>query len=117
MNHPVCPKEECLATTPHPHPALGEGLFGPRPDAQLGVPATQLALALTMIPCRCACGTAFEGLAFTPLKLGERERLRTCESCLDKREAEAIKRTEQIPKAKPTYRDAEPLNRGGCYDE
>ena len=124
-NHPLCPKEDCLAVVPHPHPTLGDGLFGPRPQEQLRIPehassASRIdaVVAHMMVPCKCVCGTRFQGVAFMPLRSGEEARLRTCAESLDKREAEALKRTEQIPKpARVTYRDAEPLNRGGCYDE
>lgn len=93
-----CPKSDCTATGPHQHPMLGEGLWDPpvREIARTGQ-MEKLEVSVEKIPCRCPrCGAAFEGVAFIPMRPGETERVRPCDSCADKAEQACLERTPKL---------------------
>jgi hypothetical protein len=83
----ACPLGYCTIRKPHPHPAIGEGLFGPnRRQEELREERTntmtKLKVELVKVPCRCPkCHSPFEGLAFYPLPAGVTELARVCEMC------------------------------------
>ena len=89
-----CPLDYCTLWEPHPHPAIGEGLFGPnqhqeglrrgRGQAAGGLERVKIELTLVTVPCFCPrCGARFSGLQFKPLGVGEQERARVCDLCAE----------------------------------
>ena len=108
-NFPPCPWSDCSANEPHPHPLLGDGLYGPNPTAaERGSPDPARVEYRTMeLQARCPrCPKLFQATVVVLVGRAPPAELitRTCDECLDAAERVCIERTPK-PRAPVTYRD------------
>jgi len=91
---PTCPLGDCEIPTPHSHPLLGEGCFGPRATGSRDF--ARVSIATVQLPARCPrCGATFEAtvLVLDGHAAPTAPIVRTCDACLDVAEAACLART------------------------